>query len=345
MRSPAVVAIAGSCPTRDNFNSRFNPDYKRFFTCDLATNQTSLIALMSPPVDTPPLPASMSDYDRWNVHSDFSREFLGRFAELKPEYLVLDVFADIHFAVLRLPDGRYVTDNRWKLRKTDWYAEQQAADTLTRVSIRHDAEEYLALWRDAMDRFADFVTEHSPDTTVVVHRGYNTNQVLVPGHRLPMRLRRYKPIHPLKVPLANELWARLDDYALANRGWEQIDLRDEGAPSYAEHPWGPFYVHYTPDYYHRFLAELHKIDLRLTGVGADVEARLAQIESAATEAGARRTRMATQRAEEFQARTQGARARVEELEGLGLARGVKFAVGQQLRRLRANRSNEEGGRR
>ena len=29
----ATVAVAGSCPTRDNFNTRFNPDYRRWYRC------------------------------------------------------------------------------------------------------------------------------------------------------------------------------------------------------------------------------------------------------------------------------------------------------------------------
>ena len=37
-------------------------------------------------------------------------------AELKPRYLILDWFGDVHFGVARLPDGRYFTDNRWKVR-------------------------------------------------------------------------------------------------------------------------------------------------------------------------------------------------------------------------------------
>lgn len=341
MNRPAVVAVAGSCPTRDNFNSRFNPDYRRFFTCELSTNQTSMIALMSPPVETPDLPDTVSAYDRWNIHSDFSREFLGELVELQPDYLILDFFADVHFAVLRLPDGRYVTDNRWKIRTTDWYAERKAAGVFKRTKLQRKPEKYLALWTDAMDRFAAFVAEHCPDTVVVVHRGYNTNLVDVPGEPEPVPMRQYKPIlDPLNVPLSNELWARLDDHALKNEGWEEIDLRDERCTSAADHPWGPFYVHYTRDYYHRFLAELHKIHLRRTGLDDDLAARLAEIESAATEAGARREDRARRHAAGLEEQAAGLRARVTELESLGPARALRFAVGQQVRRLRARRHDE-----
>ena len=341
--APAVVAVAGSCPTRDNFNSRFNPDYKRWFTCELATNQTSMIAQMSPRVDIEWTPlGTMNDYDLWNVNSDLSREFLPLVAELQPAYVVLDFFADIHFGVVRLPDGRFVTDNRWKIQKTDWYEQQWAQGSLTRLNIQDDTEAYLELWREAMDRFAAHLAEHCPETTVVVHRGWNTNLVQVPGRPEPVRMRRHKPLAAFDAERGNELWAVLDDYCVEQFGWESIDLRDEGFTSYADHPWGSFWVHYEPEYYHRFLAEMNKIHLRHAGPDADVVARVEQIETAARESGERRWRQARTLADSRGETVSRQRRRIEELEGLGVGRAVKFAVGQ---RLRARKAVDEKGTR
>jgi hypothetical protein len=341
MTSPAsVVAIAGSCPTRDNFNSRFNPDYKRWFSCDLATNQTSMIAQMSPPVEITWNPLKpMNDYDVWNINSDLSREFLPLLAELKPAYLVVDFFADVHFGVVRLPDGTFVTNNRWKIQKTDWFEEQHALGTLTPLSLQRDTEEYLALWREAIERFAAYVAEHCPDTTVVVHRGWNTNLVRVKDRPEPMRMRRYKPMRPFDVKRGNELWAVLDDYCIDTFGWESIDLRDEQFTSYPEHPWGIFWVHYEPEYYHRFLAELHKIHLRHSSLDPDVQDRMREIEDAVRESGDRRWRHAQALADSRGEVVAEQRARIEYLESLGPGRAVKFAIGQRLRARRA--TNEE----
>lgn len=341
-RPPAVVAVAGSCPTRDNFNSRFNPTYKRWFTCDLATNQTSMITQMSPPVDITWVPLKkMNDYDHWNIHSDLSREFLPLVAELQPEHLIVDFFADIHFGVVRLPDGRFVTNNRWKIQKTDWFEEQQAKGALTALSIQRDTDEYLALWREAMDRFAAYVAEHCPDTTVTVHRGWNTNLVRVQDQPEPVRMRRHARLAAFDAERGNQLWAELDDYCVDRFGWESIDLRDEGFTSYAEHPWGPFWVHYEMEYYHRFLAELHKIHLRHSGLDSDVLDRFAEIEDAAWESGERRRRHAQALADSRGRTTAQQQARIDHLESLGVGRAMKFAVGQ---RLRARRDTEEKGR-
>ena len=339
----SVVAVAGSCPTRDNFNSRFNADYKRWFSCDLATNQTSMIAQMSPPVDVEWTPLkTMNDYDVWNINSDLKREFLPLVAELRPEYVVLDFFADVHFGVVRLPDGRFVTDNRWKVQYTDWYEEQDAAGALTRLTIQDDTETYLELWREAMDRFAAHLAEHCPETTVVVHRGWNTNLVRVPDRPEPIRMRRHKRLRAFDAERGNELWATLDDYCLQKFGWEAIDLRGEGYTSYPDHPWGAFWVHYEPEYYHRFLAELNKIHLRHAGPGADVYERVEQIERAARESGERLSRHAQALADSRGETVSRQRRRIEELETLGVGRAVKFAVGQ---RLRARKAGDEKGKR
>jgi hypothetical protein len=343
MTDPFIVAVAGSCPTRDNFNTRFNPGYRRWFRCRLSTNQTSVISQMSPPLDVKWQGLKeMNDYDVWNIDNDLNREFLPLVAELRPDYVILDFFADIHFGVVRTPDGRFATDNRWKLQKTDWYQEQLAAGALTRLSIQEDTEEYLELWRESMDRFAAYLAEHCPDTKVVVHRGWNTNLVRVPNRAKPIRMRKHKPIRAFDVALGNELWARLDDYCLDRFGWDAIDLRDEGFTSYPEHPWGTFWVHYEPEYYHRFLAELHKIHLRHHGFDEESLDRVQEIEDAAHEAADRRTRhalaLAASRAETVAAQ----RERIKELESLGVGRAVRFAVGQ---RLRARRTVDDEGSR
>lgn len=335
--SPETVAVLGSCVTRDNFNSRFNPDYKRYFDVLLSANQSSMIALMSPPIEEEFTPLrEMTDYDRWNISSDLTREFLPLVADLRPDHLILDFFGDVHFGVARLPDGRYLTDNRWKTRHTDFYARHRDAGDLTSLTHKADPDGYFELWTEAMDRFALYIAEACPGTRVIVHRGYNTDEVLVPDRARPIPLRKHAKPAPLDVRAANAYWARLDDHATSAYGWDSIDLRDLEAPSYAEHPWGAFYVHYTPDYYHRFLAELHKISLR-PQLDDATWSRIEHIEAASREPYERRLAVEVAVVAEQRKRLQRSRARVRELESLGLLRGARFVMGQRLRARGAGR--------
>jgi hypothetical protein len=326
-RVPTSVAVCGSCTSRDNFNSRFNPDHGRWFRLTAEVFQTSMISLMSPPVEPDLGAADPKDYKIRITREDMTREFLGKLAAARPDFLVLDFFADIHFGILRLEDGRYLTDNRWMLWPTDYYRRLKDTQAFETLRIFDDPDRYLALWTEAMDRFAAFVAEHCPDTRVIVHRGLNTDQVVVPGQAQPVPLRQHQRAARLNVRRANELWARLDDHAISAYGWDAIDLRDEGYTSYAEHPWKPFYVHYTPDYNHRFLSELHVRDLQREldpGTWAQVHAIVASGHEHAVRYGPLWTY-------EMRRREQ----RIRELEGLGVLGSVKFALGRRLRQTRA----------
>jgi hypothetical protein len=339
-RRPATVSVFGSCVTRDNFNSIFNPGYRDFFEVRLSANQTSMIALMSPPIEEPFTPlGKMSDYDRWNIGSDLTREFLTELVALQPDYLILDFFGDVHFGVARLPDGRYLTDNRWKTHFTDFYARHRDAGELTIIKHSDDPDAYFALWTEAMDRFAEYVARTCPHTRVIVHRGYNTGHALVPERARPIPLHKLGEVARIDVRPLNAFWDRLDDYAIATHGWDSIDLRDLEAPSYAEHPWGAFYVHYTPDYYHRFMAELHKISLRHR-VDAATWARLELIEAASREPAERRLGVESSAVAEQRRSLRRTRARVEELESLGMLGAARFAIG---RRLRSRRGSKRKG--
>ena len=330
-RAPETVAVFGSCVTRDNFNSQFNPGYRRFFEVGLSANQSSMIALMSPPIHESFTPLrEMSQYDRWNITSDLSREFLPALAQLRPDYVILDFFGDVHFGVARLSDGRYLTDNRWKTHHSDYYVSRRDAGELTPIGHAADPDAYLELWSEALARFAAYVSRTCPETRVIVHRGYNTAHALSPERPRPVPLARVKKIARLDVPALNEFWARLDDHAISTYGWDSIDLRNLEAPSYAEHPWGPFWVHYTPDYYHRFLAELHKISLRQR-LDPTTLAALQTIETAAREPSERRLSVERGVVAEQERRLRRHRARVAELESLGPLRAARFALGQRLR--------------
>jgi hypothetical protein len=77
----------------------------------------------------------------------------------------------------------------------------------------------------------------------------------------------------------NAFWARLNQHATDAYGWDRIDLRPEWYISFDQHPWGPFPVHYTMEYYHRFLAELHRVALH-DELSADLAKRVDELAAA-----------------------------------------------------------------
>lgn len=259
--APRSVAVLGSCITRDNFNSRFNPGYKRWFKVGPTTNQSSMIALMSPPVEEPWEPvAPMVDYGMWNVRSDLSREILDLLRTEQPDVIVLDFFGDVHFGVVRTADGRYLTNNRWRLHKTDLFDRLKGDPATTFLRWQDDRDGYFALWTEAMDRFAAHVAEHCPDALVVLHCGFDVSSTIASGESTP------GPFGPPRRRAAarrrTAFWRQLHEHARDAYGWQEIDLGREHYVTFADHPWGAMEVHYTADYYPRFLAELNHLVLR-----------------------------------------------------------------------------------
>lgn len=280
--APRSVAVLGSCITRDNFNSRFNPDYKQWFSVASTTNQSSMIALMSPPYDDvgwQPL-EPMERYGIWNVSSDLSREILRLLPEEQPDLVVLDFFGDVHFGVLRTSDGRYLTNNRWKLHKTDLYPRLEADPGTTVLRWQDDPDGYFALWTEAMDRFAAHLAEHCPRTRVVLHCGFDAVATVRKGASRATPFG--KPGRRAAARRRTRFWRRLHTYARDTYGWDEIDLGPEHYATFADHPWGAMEVHYTLDYYRRFLAELHHVVLRHE-LPADLAAEVDAISAAAAE--------------------------------------------------------------
>lgn len=256
------MAVLGSCVSRDLFNSKFNRNYKEFYNCVLTQNQTSIISLMSTPVAYSSNPEDgLSAYQEWNVRSDLSKEFLDLIKEKQPKYLILDFFADVHFGCLQIGRDQWITDNRWMLHKTSYYDSMIKKGQLRRVTIDEDTEEYFALWKHAIDKLFEFLKLEVPDCNVILNQARNVEYFVTDsGER--KSLNSSGKVYPVNVTRLNELWEMLDDYVLSNHRVSSLNVFREDITSLEGHPWGPFYVHYTMDYYQDSMNALHRIVLK-----------------------------------------------------------------------------------
>ncbi|WP_409295806.1 DUF6270 domain-containing protein [Peribacillus sp. SCS-26] len=256
------VAVLGSCATRDNFNSRFNENYKDFYECVLTQNQTSIISLMSEPaVFAEEDLGELSDYQKWNVRTDLNKEFLSLLKEQQPEYLILDFFADIHFGCLELSENRYITNNRWMVWKTPFYKALKESGGMKEWKLEKNTEEYLDLWKKSIDSLSEFIRSEVPQCKVIIHKARNVEFLLKKGEAKPyIKLSESGRVARINVKQMNKLWNTMDEYAAS-----ALQARTIGVKSlftYEKHPWGPFYVHYTKEYYREFLVQLHQIVLQ-----------------------------------------------------------------------------------
>lgn len=242
---PIKVAVLGSCVSRDNFNSLFNPSHKDLFELVAAQNHVSLVSLMSTPVKVAPedlgklKPRILSDLKR-----EFSRSFLEEIRASKPEYLIIDFWPDVIYGFADLGHGDVVTHNSWATVKTPFFAARAAK----RYRLDLTQGEFLQRWRPAADAFFEFMDAHLPHTKVLLHKARNVSTFkAIDGttkefNTWPVRMNKY--------------WEKLDNYFEERHGCRTIDVMEEGQESFEAHPWGKLPVHYTLDYYPRFLSHL-----------------------------------------------------------------------------------------
>ncbi|MFC8731644.1 DUF6270 domain-containing protein [Luteimicrobium sp. NPDC057192] len=245
---PIKVAVFGSCVSRDVFNRRFSPNYKDLFDCVLLSNQSTVVAQTSPPIDASTVDLSgIKDWEQKQVAADLTRSFVPSLREAQPEYVIVDFFGDVHFGCALLDDG-VVTRNRWKIVHTPYYKETWRQD------LPPDAPEYMDRWLDASHRFADTIREAVPDAKIVLHEARNATHYRTDEGDL-------KPLHDVpKIRRMNERWARMNDHfrPLADHA---VDVFTDETVSFAGHPWGKFPVHYELDYHARFLSRLSAVAL------------------------------------------------------------------------------------
>ncbi|SCB71232.1 DUF6270 domain-containing protein [Bacillus mycoides] len=247
-----TVAVLGSCVTRDNFNSKFNYDYKRYYECILLQNQTSIISLLEKPTTFPVNKVTeLNQWDSNDMRTDFEKSFLNKLEEQQPDYLIVDFFGDAFFGCMKFADT-YVTNNYWKLGKTQFFKELKNPQYL---NIIRNTEEYLVLWKKAVQKLFEILKEKVPNCKIVVHKARFVDSYYDENNQL----KRMNP--SIDVELINKYWSILDQYVLEQFDVQYIDLNHKKYTAYEGHPWGLFGVHYDPKYYNDFLNHLHEIVL------------------------------------------------------------------------------------
>lgn len=246
-----TIALLGSCVSRDAFNGGLNPGWRERFRLGPAHYQASLISLLGRP--EPPPAGGLADLDphaRACVLAEFSRGFLAEVAEARPDHLLVDLFTDARFGVLRTAGG-WVTDNSWKIGASGAYADLADAD---RLALDRTPDAFLDLWDEACDHLARFLAEHSPGTTILVNRARGAECRLGP--------RGITRVDPAGVRALNARWDLLERRLLRRfPGARVLDPMAGGICAADAHPWGRYWVHYEPAYYRR----LDRLLRRATG--------------------------------------------------------------------------------
>lgn len=313
-RPTESVAILGSCISMDNFNSLFNPEWRKWYSFPFNSSQVALAALMSEPLDiTYKLPENSSLWAETSLEDELKRGFLDLLREDPPDYLMLDWFGDVHWGMARVDDGPWFTDNPERIGLTDWYQKMDQEGRITRLDPLADTDAYMKVWHKAAIDFKAYVDKVAPDTILVLNRGRNTNQLV--DLDTGFAVRTGTPSQ--KVRDLDDLWRHFDDLAIHVFEPEVIDLTEVAPKTHTGHPWGASLVHYTPDHYHRFLGEMHTLYLRREA-DPEVVARVEEINQGWADQVARlekSNRAYTRRSRRLERELNEAKRRIVGLEG------------------------------
>ena len=232
------VAIWGSCVSRDNFNSSFNPRYGELFECTFYQHQTSLSVLGNSAPETTALLKTLTQAGlKPNLPEFCLRQ--GWVGKLRAgvEVLIIDLFADSVFDVYLTPQGR--------LTARPEIIGALPAKFLSRRLQSGTPEHLLAVTQGLRLLLDKPVVKRIPNKFVVVFQFENEFPDGSLHHNDNNVIARFQENHQAL------LTAVLEDFQL-----ELIDLTDRHYLLNPNHLWGRYFVHFEQAFYSDFLLKL-----------------------------------------------------------------------------------------
>lgn len=250
------IAVLGTCFSRNAFNSSpyFNPEYKSFFHVALTQMHSSLISIMTEDfdekVDFNKYKDEITHFDMTYMKDDFKKDFFKRLKKAKPDYFIIDLYADAIRPVMWLNDKTAITFS--------YIVEgSHIADDLPchRMMTHLNDEEFFNEWTHYADRFIEELTTIIPENRIILNKGGFTCEYYDEVGK--------KTVYPNKMAIqkAQYLWDRLNNYFLLKApNVRVIDFTNKGYIGDYYYPFGHSFSHFESDYYKDFLKEMIYID-------------------------------------------------------------------------------------
>lgn len=246
------IATIGSCVTRDNFNSNFNPHYKDYFELVAHQHQSSIISMMSNNTSFTKT-SEFSDataFRKRHITNEFNKSFINEIKEKKPEYIMIDLYADIKYGVVKFDDETYITNNKH-------FKNLPELKNKPTLDLYKNFNEYLSLWKYYTNNLFDFIQKELPESKVILvnARYHDKLSDIISLHDI----RRDQGIKSLDIDLMNKMWHILDEFILDNYNVIVLDTKHENYFLDKNHPWGMYYLHFENFFYNDFLINLLNI--------------------------------------------------------------------------------------
>lgn len=241
------VAVVGSCVSRDIFNSSFIPGYKEHVELVGDVYQSSLPSLSRD------VPVSIDNIKKFKPHykktisNEFDGDNMNRIIASKPDIVIMDFYADIHFGVTKINE-QYVTRNHMAFMALngadDYYHDEH--------KIYPDRARYEGIMKD--DGYDQIATAAIVQFISRLRNECKSSQIIINSARfasdyIGLDGRRKQFDKTDRLINKNRRWQELDKVAVDITDGHQITYPDELIIGDESHRWGLNPVHYRQQYY------------------------------------------------------------------------------------------------
>ncbi len=249
------IAIFGSCVSMDTFRSVHNPNYKDNFDLIAIQLRSSLISLMSEPIqfnekEIEITPLTPQNKFKTNILRDDLNKSLLKKLNFEVEYLIIDLYFDLIFGVLSSNRG-VITNNHWDYTESDFYKNLK---DINYYSFDENPYEYYVLWTKYCDKLFNYITEKYPNLKVILNKINIVDKVKNKNGEIYI-----EPLYTKRVKKLNPLLKLMENYLVTNYEVILIDLT-RNVTSDENHIWGKSLVHYNIEFYQNF----YKVMIEIT---------------------------------------------------------------------------------
>lgn len=252
------IAVLGSCFSRLAFSSSnfYNPNYKSRYNVVYTQFHSSIISLMSNPVDFPE--EKFEGFDEREVgyvRSDYRKDFFDQLEKTKPDYLLVDFYVDGAKDILIFDDEHIITAN-YMLRRNVNYLYELKDNVKVLTHNERDIKLYLELWEERIKEFAEKITKYIPEESIILKKVRKTEHFLDENGKLEkFNDNKY-------IKRSNYLFEYMENYFLQLiPKAKTIDLSNDKYYSLYNHPENSSPDHLESKYYKEMLSRLDEITL------------------------------------------------------------------------------------
>ncbi len=248
------LALLGSCFSRVCMMGMpfFNENYRDYVDLSYIFYHSSYVSLMSDKIDYDTTGKKTKDesfqrsFETW-AEMEFKKDFFENLEKTKPEYLIIDNYADATCSIYETADKKYFTGNYF-IKSADVVKDFEGIR-----SISYDTEEKWAMLEKCIPAFFAEVVKYVPLNKIILVKGRMTEKRMLNGKVVLWDDAEW-------IRKKNSVWEKIDEFII--RRYPNIRIIDMTNTKYVSDdnfPLGNTSSHYQSGYYRELFLEYNKI--------------------------------------------------------------------------------------